>query len=59
MSEFGDKYTFDVRQVYDERISHFSDLVVYWFEKSRALIESSNVKRAGLIATNSIGMGAN
>ncbi|WP_309720290.1 type IIL restriction-modification enzyme MmeI [Armatimonas sp.] len=33
--------------------------MTYWFEKSRALIEAGNVKRAGLICTNGIRFGAN
>ena len=34
-------------------------MVCYWFEKARAMIEEGKVKRAGLLATNSIRGGAN
>ena len=30
------------------------DLVCYWFEKARAMIEQGKAKRAGLLATKSI-----
>ncbi len=36
-----------------------ADLVCYWFEKARAMIEKKQAKRAGLLATNSIRGGAN
>ncbi len=37
----------------------FADLVCYWFEKARAMIENGQTKRAGLLATNSIRGGVN
>lgn len=43
-----------VRQLYDGRLPHFTDLVCYWFENAREMIESGAVKRAGFVATNSI-----
>lgn len=55
----GDKYTDDLRKLYKGRILGASDLVCYWFERTRMMIEAGNVKRAGLIATNSIRGGAN
>lgn len=55
----GDKYTDDLRKLYKERIPGASDLVCYWFERIRMMIEAGKVKRAGLIATNSIRGGAN
>ena len=58
-AELGDKYVDDLRELYGDRIPGQSDLVCYWFEKARALIEGSKVKRAGLLATNSIRGGAN
>ena len=36
-----------------------ADLVCYWFEKARALIEAGKVGRAGLLATQAIRGGAN
>ena len=37
----------------------FADLVCYWFERSRFKIEAKSLRRAGLLATNSIRGGAN
>ena len=48
-----------VRSVYENRLTAFSDLVTYWFERSRIEINRGNAKRVGLLATNSIAMGAN
>ncbi|MBZ0279897.1 MAG: class I SAM-dependent DNA methyltransferase [Anaerolineae bacterium] len=56
-SELGEKYKTDLWNVYDGRINGTSDLVTYWFEKSRALIEKHTVKRTGLLATNTIRQG--
>ncbi len=45
--------------VYEGRVSPEADLVVYWFEKARAALKAKQVKRVGLVATNSIRGGAN
>jgi len=58
-SELGDKYIDDLRKLYEGRLPGASDLVCYWFEKARAVIEESRAKRVGLLATNSIRGGAN
>jgi len=58
-AELGDKYVDDLRQLYGDRIPGQSDLVCYWFEKARAMIEEGKVKRAGLLATQGIRGGAN
>ncbi len=58
-AELGDKYVDDLRNLYGDRIPGQSDLVCYWFEKARAMIEEGKVKRAGLLATNSIRGGSN
>ncbi len=57
--ELGDKYVDDLFARYEGRVKAESDLVVYWFEKTRAMIELGNTQRAGLIATQSIRNGAN
>lgn len=57
--ELGDTYVADLHKLYEGRLPGFTDLVAYWFEKSRAQIESGKAKRVGLLATNSIGMGTN
>ena len=43
-----------IRAVFDGRLPHFTDLVCYWFENARAMIEAGRAKRAGFVATNSI-----
>src|SRR5512138_1192331 len=58
-AELGHKYVEDLRKLYGDRIPGQSDLVCYWFEKARAMIERGEAKRAGLLATNSIRNGAN
>ena len=59
LHEMGENYIRGLRSVYDGRFSAFTDLVGYWFEKSRSQIEKKYAKRAGLLATNSISMGVN
>lgn len=57
--ELGDTYSEAVWSLYEGRVPAGADLVTYWFERARALIEQHQVKRAGLLATNSIRFGAN
>ena len=57
--ELGDAYVRELFEVYGRRIPNFSDLCCYWFEKSRALIESRQCRRAGLLATQGIRGGLN
>ena len=58
-AELGNNYTENLFTLYGSRIPNFSDLVCYWFERSRELIERNYAKRSGLLATNSIRGGAN
>jgi type II restriction/modification system DNA methylase subunit YeeA len=58
-TELGDNYVDALRALYAERIPGQSDLVCYWFEKARGMIEAHVCHRAGLLATNSIRNGAN
>ena len=58
-AELGDAYVNAVRRLYEGRIRGGADLVTYWFERARGHIEHSDVRRAGLLATNSIRTGAN
>jgi len=58
-AELGDAYVDGLRSLYSDRIPGQSDLVCFWFEKARAMIEAGQVQRAGLLATNSIRGGAN
>ncbi|MCH8870016.1 MAG: class I SAM-dependent DNA methyltransferase, partial [Chloroflexi bacterium] len=55
----GDDYVDALFQVYAGRVEKQSDLVCYWFEKARAMVEDGRTKRAGLLATQGIRGGAN
>ena len=57
--ELGDNYVDALRNLYEDRLPGGSDLVCYWFEKARAMIENGQVKRAGLLATQGIRGGLN
>ena len=57
--DLGDKYVNDLRMLYEGRLPGQSDLVCYWFEKARAMIEARQIRRAGLLATQAIRGGAN
>jgi len=59
IGELGEKYTGDVRRLYEGRIPGAADLVCFWFEKARAMLEAQRLERAGLIATQAIRGGAN
>lgn len=57
--ELGDEYVNSLFRIYQGRLSAFSDLVCYWFERARTMIASNMAKRAGLLATQSIRGGVN
>lgn len=48
-----------VRAAFLGRLPGFTDLVCYWFEKSRQAIVGGRLERAGLVATNSIAKNTN
>lgn len=52
--ELGGEYTDRLRLTYRDRVPGGADLVMYWFEKSRAAIAKEGLGAAGLVATNSI-----
>lgn len=54
LSELGEDYTTALRKAFKGRVAGGADLVTYWFEKARDLIEKGQCLRAGLVATNSI-----
>lgn len=58
-AELGDEYVEALRKLYEGRVPGGADLVTYWFERARALIERGEVRRAGLLATQAIRGGAN
>ncbi len=51
--KLGTPTTEAIRAVYDQ-LPGFTDLVCYWFEKAREMIEDGRVQAAGYVATNSI-----
>jgi hypothetical protein len=57
--ELGDSYVDDLMRLYSGRLSGFSDLVCYWFEKARKMLENGSAKRVGLLATQGIRGGVN
>jgi type II restriction/modification system DNA methylase subunit YeeA len=58
-SGLGDDYVDCLLAVYRDRVAGEADLVVYWFEKTRALMRDGNATRVGFVSTNSIRGGAN
>jgi hypothetical protein len=56
--ELGDAYVEALDRAYAPRVPGASDLVCYWFERARVEIAAGRLKRAGLVATNSIRGGA-
>ncbi len=58
-SSLGDGYCATLFSIYAKRVPAEADLVCYWFAKSREAQQNGLLKRAGLVATNSIRGGAN
>jgi len=58
-TELGNDYVEQLFECYGQNVPHEADLVMYWFERSRALIAGAKVQRVGLLATQSIRAGAN
>ncbi len=59
LSNLGEKYVSELRNLYQDRVPHSADLVCYWFVKSGECIDKHNTKRVGLVSTNSIRGGSN
>lgn len=57
--KLGKEYTSRLRKAYSPRLKGFSDLVCYWFERSRTELLKRRVRRVGLVATSSIRGGTN
>ncbi|MGH9598708.1 MAG: class I SAM-dependent DNA methyltransferase, partial [Terracidiphilus sp.] len=55
----GDAYVDSLLKLYEGRVPAEADLVTYWFEKAREMVERKRVKAAGLVATQGIRGGAN
>ncbi|HEX5454783.1 MAG TPA: class I SAM-dependent DNA methyltransferase, partial [Stellaceae bacterium] len=58
-SELGDSYVDRLFAAYAGRVPREADLVAYWFAKAWERIRDGRLKRAGLVATNSMRGGAN
>jgi type II restriction/modification system DNA methylase subunit YeeA len=58
-TELGDGYVDRLFAAYDGRVPREADLVCYWFVKAWERIRDGKLKRAGLVATNSMRGGAN
>ncbi len=52
-------YVDDLRKIYEGRVPGGADLVTYWFEKARHMVETGPVRRCGLLATQGIRGGLN
>ena len=57
--ELGSDYVDMLERVYRGLVHGRPDLVCYWFAKAGRLLESGRIRRAGLVATNSIRGGTN
>ena len=55
----GDEYVDVLFEAWDEAIPGGADLVCYWHELARRQIAAGGLRRAGLLATNSVRGGAN
>ena len=55
----GLEYTQALRGAYSENLAGFSDLVCFWFECARKLVEEKRLVRAGLVATKAIAKNTN
>lgn len=54
----GEEYTERLRAAYTERVPGAADLVCYWFEKARAMMEAGSPAHTGLVSTQAIRRGA-
>ena len=59
IAAIGESYAASLRTVFKSRLSPFSDLVCWWFDKAYEQIQQGNARRAGFVATNSISGGRN
>ncbi len=55
----GDVYVDALLKLYKDRVPAEADLVTYWFEKAREIVERKQVCAVGLVATQGIRGGAN
>ena len=55
----GDAYVDALLKLYKDRVPAEADLVAYWFEKAREMVERGQARAVGLVATQAIRGGAN
>ncbi len=55
----GDAYVDALLKLYKDRVPAEADLVTYWFEKARKMVERKQARAVGLVATQAIRGGAN
>jgi type II restriction/modification system DNA methylase subunit YeeA len=55
----GEGYVARLRRAFAGRVPGGADLVCYWFEMTRAMLDDNRARRIGLVATNSIRGGSN
>jgi hypothetical protein len=53
-ANLGSEYVEALFSVYKGRVAGMADLVCYWYEKARAMVDAGRVQRAGLLATQGI-----
>lgn len=58
ISVLGENYVTKLRKLYKDRVPGGADFVTYWFAKAWEMLKAGTVKRAGLVATQSIRRGA-
>ncbi len=58
-ANLGDEYVDALFDWYDERVPAEADLVCYWFDKARSMLEAGQSNRVGLLATQGIRGGSN
>ena len=58
-AELGEEYVDSLFRAYRDRVPAEADLVCYWFEKARVMLDQERTKRVGLLATQGIRGGAN
>lgn len=55
----GREETRRIRVCFSDRLPGFTDLVCYWFEKARFMVEKRSTRSCGFVATNSIAKNTN
>lgn len=59
LKKLGKGYVTRLRSMFADRVPGSADMVCYWFEKARAMVEAGHAERVGLVTTSSIRTGSN